>query len=248
MQYLKRAMITAILFSNYAPAKTVEYVEDAHLSQAPQEIVDLSEKSADLMDYQDAYEIAVPKKPGIHINPWNKFIAQGINPQTKHPIIILNPQWFNEIPGDQQTFLLSRNFATWQAGAQPFSIKALPYLFLLNSIVLMLILFWLLGKTRLADQKKWIRALIAFGVVTLSDLTLMTKINQKLTYYLAMQHEMSIIEKVIEKTHNKEAAIEALKHFDTSIKKELADGELFWKPFEKIFENYANALSQHDNL
>jgi hypothetical protein len=242
MKHLKYAALTALLCSSYAMAKAVEYAEDAYLLQSPQAIVAAAEKSAALMDYKDAYEIVVPKKPGIQINPWNKFIACGINPQTKHPIIILNPQWFNAIPEDQQTFLLCRNFATLQIGAQPFSIKVLRYFFVVNSILLAILIFWLLGKTRLADQKKWLRALVAIGITILIELTITDKIAQKLTHHFVIQHETSIIEKVIERTHNRKAALEALKHFDASIKKELADGELFWKPFEHTFENYVKIL------
>lgn len=97
-------------------AKTIEFIEDVYAIQAPQEIVALAEKAAALVGFEKPYEVAVPQKAGVQINPWNKFAAYGINPKTNNPFIIINPQWFSKIPENQQLFWLSRCFITLEQG------------------------------------------------------------------------------------------------------------------------------------
>ena len=93
MKFMNRFKVVTVLFSfifiNGVCAKTVEYVEDAYTMQASKEIVKIVEKAALLVDFNDEYQVVSPKKAGIQINPWNKFLGQAINPQTKNPFIMV---------------------------------------------------------------------------------------------------------------------------------------------------------------
>jgi hypothetical protein len=242
MKFLKYTVIALwSLTNNYICPKQVEYTEDVYSVQAPQELVSLAQKAADLMEFKGSYEVISPKKPALQINPWNKFVGYGINPQTKNSFIVINPQWFSNIPEDQKLFLLSRNFLTLKLGTIPVSMKIAPFIFSFIGILLMFVLFWLLGRTKLVSQKL-IRALIAFATVATLNLIFINPLAIKLNRYLGARYDMQINEMAVQKTQNKDAAIKALEYFDGSIKKELAGGETFWEPNVKLFENYANEL------
>ena len=246
MNYLKNTLIfsLSVLFitCGNTQAKTVEFIENVYAEPAPQNIVDLTKEAADLFEFKKDYEVAVPKKAGLQVNPWNRFLAYSINPQTQNPYIIINPEWLPKMPKEEQLFLLGRAFVTLERGMIPLSLKVIPFVYGFFSISLMILIYFALGKTRLAQQKKWVRALIAYGIITICNLTFINTAYTKFTQYLGKRYDAQIIQAVIEKTHNKEVALKALEHFDASIKKELAEGETYWKPYEHLFENYANEL------
>ena len=233
-----------ILFVNIVSAKVVEFVEDPYTMQAPKEIVNIADKIALLMEFKDGYEIVVPKKAGIQINPWNKFITQGINPQTKNPFIIVNPQWFLSIPQDQQAFLLGRFFLTFKNGVIPLNMKIVPYMFVFFTFFLIFLLVWALGKTRLANHKKWIRFLIAFSVVAACNIIFVNKLQIRLLQYLSFRHDFKINEMVSQKTLDKASAIKALEFVDSSIKSESEKGETFFTPYVSLFKKYADELKK----
>ncbi len=242
MNILKNcALIFCMLISYNAPSKTIDFIEDGYLMPASPEIIALAENAAKLFDFEQAYEVAAPKKAGLQINPWNKFIAAGINPQTKNPFFIINEEWFKTLSPDQQTFLLGRNFLMLKNGVQPLSVKVIPFLFIFLTIGLMLLLYWLLGKTN-CIQNKWVRAAIAYAIVFASNLAFLNALQTKAIQYFGAKHDMHIIQMTIEKTQNKEAAIQALSSIDTTIKDDFKNGEQFWAPFASLFENYANEL------
>ena len=231
-----------ILFAYNACAKVVEYIEDAYAKQAPKKIVAIVKKAALLMDFKGVYEVVVPKKAGIQVNPWNKFIAQGINTLTKNPFIIVNPQWFSSIPQNQQTFLLGRFFLIFKHGSTTLGMKIIPYLSDLFILFLAFLLTWGLGKTRLAHHKKWIRFIIAFSIMIACYITFLSNLETKLLQHFGSKYDIKINEMVVQKTLNKDSAIKALKFFDTSIKQELKNGETFWAPYESLFKKYADKL------
>jgi hypothetical protein len=249
MNVIKRNMILAVLLSVFslasACAKVVEYVEDAYLMQASKEMVDIAEKAAELFELNDTYEIIEPKKAGIQINPWNKFLSYGINPQTKNSFIIINPQWFASISAEEQTFLLGRAFLTFQQGFTPVSSKALPYVFILLRILLVFLLIWLLGKTSLANQKIWVRSLIAAGIVMIVNMGFMNQFEIQLKQHLALRHVFEIHELIVEKTSDRKAAIKALEHFDSSVNDEFRKGVTVFAPFLASFKTYANELRKN---
>lgn len=237
-------VIVLVMFSTSMQAKIVELAEDAYAQQAPENVVAIAEKAAALVDFNTPYEIAVAKKAGVEVNPSNKFIAYNINPVTKNPLILVNPEWFFKIPEDQQLFLLGRSFLILHQGTTPFTIKIIPYLFILLSIFLILFLFWALGKTALKQQKPLLRALIAYGIITVCNLTFFNTLQVKTIQYFARRYDTQIHELVLKKTKDRDAAIKALEYFDSSIKNEIKNGETFWAPYENIFESYAQNLKK----
>lgn len=231
-------LLTTLLIN----AKIIEYTEDAYSLQAPTKIVQLTEKAADFFDFTTPYEVIVPKKAGIQINPWNKFIVSDINPQTKNPFIIIDQEWFSKIPADQQLFLLGYNFLRLKHGILPWTIYLLSFASIIVTLLLALLFFWLLGKTPLIHQKKWIRAVAAYVLVMIVNIVVHNTIAAKIQYQLIMNHDVHLCEMVLQKTHNKQAALKALEFYDTSVKEEIKNGETFFVPHEKIFENLASLL------
>ena len=237
------ALFCFLLFNNVG-AKVIEFVENAYAMQAPKEIIAVTERVASLIGFSDGYEVISPKKPGIQVNPWNKFVSYGINPQTKNPFIIVNPQWFLTIPQGQQDFLLGRPFVVFQKVITSFAIKFLPYMFILLSIFLIIVFFLGLGRTRLANKKKWIRFLIALGIVSMCNVLFINKLQLKLSQYLGYQYDIKVNEKVLEKTLDRDVAIKALEFFDASIKAEFEKGGTFFAPSISLFKGYADQLKK----
>lgn len=241
-------LFMASCLATNAQAKMVEYVEDPYAQQAPQEIVALAQEAAEKMDFQKSYEIVVPKKAGLQINPWNQFVSSGTNPQTKNCFILVNPAWFSTLPANQQLFLLERCFMQAEMGLNPLSLKIIPWLFILFSYLLAIGLFWLLGKNaRFSEQTPSVRAvrgLISFGVVMLCYLQFINPLQTKVVNYYSRKHETAIHEAVIQKTGDRQGAIQALEAYDAAIRKSLENGELLFAPFEKLFSGYAAELKK----
>jgi hypothetical protein len=243
----KRRILTFLICSLSAlslQAKYVAYSEDAYFAPAPQELLDMVAKIAALAHYDKNYEVMVPKKAGIQINPANKFIGSGFNPQSKNAFISLNPEWFMSMPQESRDFLLARCFATFELGTLPSSFTMLSYLFIFLSLLALLLSFFLLGKTRLARQRIWIRILIAAGIAVACELIVLDRVHNQLKQQYADQHNLAILHRALELTGNREAAIQTLELYDAAIKAELKNGEQFWAPYEHLFEKLANELKK----
>lgn len=236
-------MLTLCMFvAGQATAKVVDFIEDGYLMPASPEIVTLTENAAQLFEFEQPYEVAMPKKSGLQINPWNRFIASGIHPQTKNPLLVINDSWFKTLDSDQQMFLLGRTFLMLQhGGLQPFSVTLVSYLLILLSLGLLFLLFWLLGKTQRIENK-WARMAVAYGIFLVCNITFLNTMQAKVIQYFGIRHDIQIIQMTVEKTHNKQAAIKALEAIDSIIKDDLRNGEQFWEPHATLFENYANGL------
>ncbi len=220
------------------------FVEDAYLLPAPQELVDRAELIAQEMDFMEEYEIIVPKKSGMHVNPWNKFISAGINPLTGRAIMIVNPDWFNKLPHDEQTFLLAQNFMRMREGMTPLHIKILPYLYGFISILMMIFLFIALGYTALLTKPTWMRVVMAIVFIIVCETLFMDKMHAQLQAYLSKRFSTRINELVIEKTGNRDAAIHALESLNVGINEELNNGTLFFAPYANLFAEYAQVLQR----
>ncbi|MFA6066760.1 MAG: hypothetical protein WC707_06285 [Candidatus Babeliaceae bacterium] len=231
----------ALLLTNSAHAKMVEFAEDGYLIQAPEAVTTIAARAAQLVDFDNNYEIAAPKKAGIQINPWNKFAVYGIHPQSKNPFMIINPEWLLNIPQAQQDFLLARYFMVFKQGVTPLSLKIIPYVVMLFAFCLTLAIFWLLGKTPLIN-KPALRVLAAFCIATIFNLLVTNKVQVKVTKYFGAQFDMQIIKMTVQKTGNRDAAIKTLELLDTAVKDELKTDKIFWAPYEHMFENYAKEL------
>ena len=225
-------------------AKTVGYFEDVYAMQAPASLVAKAEKVAELVDFTADYELVVPKKAGVQVNPWNKFVAFGINPQTQNPFMVINEQWFSTMPEDQQEFFLARNLLILKHGTTPLTVKITPFLFSLLLMVLYLLFYWGLGHTPLATQKRWKKMVMVMCIGAICNLTFLNALQLKCIRYLSARYDQHINAMVVQKTNNKEAAIKALEYAQETITNELKNGESFWKPYATSFADYAQDLKK----
>lgn len=246
MNFIKKyfGIALAMLLALSAHAKVVEFIEDTGALQAPENILELVAQAAQTADFKSDYEVAVPKKQAIQMNPWNKFVSFGIHPYTKNPFIVVNPSWFLTLPADQQRYLLVRSFVILEKGIVPLSTKMVSPLLILLTIALGMLLFWALGRTALVHQAQWVRLLIVCAIMFIGDITVTSIVQTRLTRYLSERYDRTINEIAVQKTGDRQAAIKALETWDAFIKAELSKGEVFWKPYESLFEKYAKGLQQ----
>lgn len=223
-------------------ASPVPFTEEAYALPAPQEMVDFIESIAQSIGFTELYEVAIPKKSGIQINPWNKFIGSGIHPVTKRPFFIINPEWFNALSADEQAFFITQHFMRLHEGILPLSLKILPYLYILLSILLIMGMFIGFGYTPLRTRSKWLRLMIAVLFAGLCEPAFLNRLYAKLQESLLKTHRLRIDELALEKTQNKDAAIRALNHLNACVNQELNNGELFFAPYATLFAEEAESL------
>lgn len=240
-------ILITMLYISFSHTCMIQYPEDAYLMQAPEELVDNAQHVAQLMGFEGQYYALVPKKPALEINPWNKFIAHGHHPENKTPLIIINPEWFNALPQNEQTFLLGRCFAGFQHGITPQSITLFPFLWTLFMIIIATLIILGIKNTRFGQQKLWARLAIVWVILAICNLTFLNNLQQNIIQYLARKHDHYIHTRVFEKTGNKQAAVKAFEHYDQSMQQEAAHGDPFWKPFENLFADYAQRIKQEDH-
>jgi len=239
-------MLFPLLLCCTSFAKMVELKEDYTAKQAPQKIVLVVEKAASLIAFEKNYEIAEPKKTAIEILPLSKFILYAINPSTKNPVIIINTEWFSQLPEKQQIFLLVRYFLFFKEG-MAFSVKLFLLLSLLFEILLIIFLTWALGKKGMPNKKKWLRILASIGIMIIFSLTFLNKIDQKIIYHLNKRYRLQANEMAVKKTGNRQAAIEAFEKLHRDITNEFENDKTFWAPYKTLFQEYADALKQKEN-
>lgn len=238
--------IFAVLFSGLVTAKSVEYAyEDAYLKQAPAEIVQIADRAAEVVGFDQPFSVTMPTKAGMQINPINGFFAYGLHPLSQHVFFIINPEWFATLSSDEQIFLLGRGFMSTIPGFLYYLIKVLPYLFVLFSVMLALVLYWLMRFTPLAYKKWWLKALVVYVLLIVINLSLVRPfIQPNISSLLALKFDMNVIQNVIAKTGNKEAALQAFEKYNAGIQQEFDNGQLALQPYVGLFKKYADALNQ----
>lgn len=224
--------------------RMVEYAEDAYAMQAPEELVTYAQKVATNIGYDGPYELVIPKKPGVIINPWNRFVARGTNPYTQNPFILINPEWFSKLSEDQQFFLLARCFARFKAGMNPISTRAIPWFFIAFSLFFMFGLYRSLSKVSSIAHNTAIKIAITLISSGLLNYFVMNHVQLKLINYFDVNYEKSLHKTVVQQTDNREAAIQALEAIDHDIKASIAQGETFFVPWATLFEDYARDLKK----
>lgn len=173
-----------------AQATVIEYQEDPYSAQAPQELVDQAEQIAASVGFKEPYHLVVPKKAGVEINAWNRYISYGRVPQTEAFFISINQEWFAQAQPAQQEFLFARCFVAKQfsndswnfaAGWLPVTIKALPYLWMLLIMLLTIALFLALKRSLLRHKSPWMQALAAWAAITACNMLFLNNIYTMLT-------------------------------------------------------------------
>ena len=226
-----------------AMAETAEFFESAFAAPASEKLVAQGQKAAELIGYEKPLEVASPKKAGIEINPVNKFIYGQINPQTQRAVIVANPEWLSLMPEEQQFFLMARALMLLTE-AKPFSMQVIPYLFIILAFFLGLGFFFLLGKTALKNQKIWLRVILAIVLARACEFLVTNKLEAMVMRSLGKRFDIDVLESVIQKTHNRDAAIKALETYDAGIEEEYPNDPKYWTPYKGLFKEYAEALKK----
>lgn len=243
MKNILMAIMLICAVTNTTDAKMVEYFEDAYLQQAPQELVAQVEQIAQIVGLDKDYQVVIPKKPGLQINPWNKLVGFGINPQNKNPFIIINPEWFSTLPKDQQTFLIARNVIFASQGVSSLPMKLLPWIWSIGMIALMVLCFLALRRTRFATKPLWMRILAVYAVFAIANLAFLTALYIKINTALSRKYDSHITQLTLEKIgQDKQVAISAFQTMGDFVKKELAEGDTFWKSHENTFSDLIQRL------
>lgn len=240
---LKMIAVSCVaLVSLNAPAKMVEYYEDAYAQQAPQELADKVAKIANKIAFVEDYQMVIPKKPGLQINPVNKIISYGINPQTKNPFVLINPEWFSTLNQEQQDFLIARSLVTLENSNWHTLPKLFTPLWVAIFLALGVLAFFILKKKYLVGKPTWMIVLatvIPFLIVDTALGPVHTKMNLNITQRFNVQMARMALEKLGQDT---QVAISTFQAMDDFVKKELAEGDSFWKPHENTFADIVDRL------
>lgn len=237
-------MVLGLCVASSSFAKVADFTANQYAVQAPAELITLTEQVAEHVHFEQLYEVVVPTKAGLQVNPWNQFLSYGIDPQTTYPYILINPAWLLSLPENQQHFLLARAFATFELGTMSFAMKAAPYLFLLFFMLLMFSVIFIIARRPLPRKKKILAIVIAWVVVALVNATLQSKVQPMVVRYLGSLHDKKINELAVQKTGNKDAALQALESYDNAIQEDLKNGNTFWQQFEHVFKDQLAQLRQ----
>jgi hypothetical protein len=232
----------AALINLNAPAKMVEYYEDAYAQQAPQGLADKVAKIVNKIAFSQDYQVVVPKKPGLQINPVNKIISYGINPQNKTPFVLINPEWFSTLNNAQQDFLIARSLIIFENSSWYSLPKIFTPLWLIIFCALGVLAFFILKKKYLVGKPTWMIILATVIPFLIVD-TALGPVHDKMNLNIARRFDTQIARTALEKIdHDKQVAISTFQAMDDFAKKELAEGDTFWKPLENTFSDLAQRL------
>lgn len=238
-------LLAGVLCAQTMQGNTVEFIENPYLEQAPQEIVELTEKVAALVDYTKPYEVAVPKKAGFQANPWNALMYAQQNTQTMLPVIVANPSWLKSLPEEQQTFLVARCFTQLTMGAQPWYILYAGSLYIAFGLLLTLLFFFLLRKkSPLKTQKVWVSVVAAMLLTHVVDYAFMENAFESIKKNLTHRYGVHLIEATLAKTGDRDAAVQALMAIDAVTKEGAKNGEQVFIPHVELYERLANAVRE----
>lgn len=220
----------------------VEYYEDAYAQQAPQELADKVAKVVDKIAFGKDYEVVIPKKPGLQINPVNKIISYGINPQTKNPFVLINPEWFSALNKEQQDFLIARSLVTLENSTWHSLPKLFTPLWIIIFLALSLIAFFILKKKFMLGKPTWMIVLATLVPLLVVD-TVLGPVHTKMNLNIARRFDAQMARMALDKLNlNKQVALDTFKKMDDFVKKELAEGDTFWKQYENTFADLVNRL------
>lgn len=240
MNILRRTLALASMIASFSiQGQMVEFVENAYLMQAPAPVAAKAQQAAQTVGFAQNYEVMIPKKAGIQVNPWNNFVGYGVNDQTKNPYIIINDEWLSKTSPEAQEFLLARCFVTVSKEISQGHITAIPYILLALYVLCLLAVVILSRRPRFAGYNPWLKAGAAAIAILLANVIFMRIGQTQLLKYFNKNYDKAVIERTIQKTGNKQAAIQALEFFDASIKELVSKGEVTLKPHESLFAEYA---------
>jgi len=242
MNIINYCLLASALLTTATHPKMVEFAENTYGMQAPAEIIALADKTAERIGFESGYEVAIPKKAGLV--GWQRFAVGYTNGQTQNAFILVNPEWFKRMPEEQQMFLIARGMLYHTYSLTPPYASYINILVVLISVGLLILLFWLLGKTPLNAHSSAIRWFVACALTIALQKIALEPAAQKVLTYSALRHDIYVANMAAEKLGDKESAIKALEFYDASIKEAVKNGEALFKPFENSFSNIIEGLKQ----
>jgi hypothetical protein len=189
MKRLFSLLIFISMFSGmHLLAKRVDIApsEALYLINAPEEICQLVESVDLAINFGQNYEVAMPTKAGIEINPWNSFISSTINPQTKNLLFIIQPDFFNRCNKDEQKFLITRTYLLVKDGIRPNWLTIFIIIFSLSLSIALSIAIMRILKTRGYSQQQTL--IITIGLMFLLEITLVKKAKVNLETFILVRN------------------------------------------------------------
>lgn len=243
MNYKKNLSVLLLLATTSCiSAKNVTYKEDIYAHQADPALVALVDEVVQAVHYAGDYELAEPTKAGMLVNPWNRMVSSGVNPQTKNNFIVINPEWFKGLSVDEQKFLIGRCLVRFTDGKQPMLAKVLPFLFIILTWFLIYGFIWVINQTSWRAKNRWVKLAIAWLIAVACNVVFLSSLQQRLLQNILFRQEISLNKKALELLPNQAAAVHALEYVDATIKEGLRNGETLYKANEHTFTDFAKAL------
>lgn len=241
----KFILLLSFLFSANLVSNVIEYTEDIYLMQADKDAVEKISEIAKKMDYSGDYQVVLSKKAGMEINPTLKFFASGVNPVNGLNFIAFNKDWFNYLDKDTQDMFVAIAFSKFINGvASPYA-KYVIYIYTILSWFLIFGIFLILNKSsfNFSKHNKLYKFLISLFFVALFNLFFGQKIQDQINNKLKREHAMKVYDYVLEKGFNKDSIVKMLSVYKDNIKKDLEEGQTFWRPFANDFDFYIKHFS-----
>lgn len=222
-------------------ADSVPYQEDVYAMNAPEDVQNLVAEVAQQAGFTGVYQVVSPKKAGIEINPWNKFIGAVINPSNGLPLVVVSSEWLNTFDREQQkAYVMSQMIKFIHGFVHPWA-KYVVIFYLLCLFVIALVLA-VIGKRLLPGRPRWQYIAGISLCCFVFNIFFALSIQTRMIAYLNSKHEVELYKKTIKLGINQELLIKSLMDYDAAIQQEVQAGEIFWKPYEGLFARYANAL------
>ncbi len=209
--------------------KMVEFTENPFQVQAPQEIAEIVEKAVNKYNFLQDFEVIVPTKAGLLQYPHFHISETGINPYTKNFFINVNPQWFLNLPVEQQDYFLAYSFITDEYGSLPNSLQYLGLLFIALSFLVAIALSFSIRKTLLKNMASQYQTLWIIIFLVVLKWLFWTPLENKTQEYLTKQHKIKLHSLAIQKAGNKNAAVNYLRAVDTFIREQANNGEVYFQ-------------------
>jgi hypothetical protein len=167
------------VFSNlFAKAEYIPYSEGVFLSPASIEYIKLANQAASLVGYEGKYELSIAEKAAKSLNPLNFFITYQIaNPVTKNSLIIINPDWFNNLSTKAQIFFLAEKFVLFQNAFRP-NVNRVLFIYYFFYFLMIILLMYILHKY--SNLSKVQNSFIIFGLFFVYNIIFGNKFKAKL--------------------------------------------------------------------
>lgn len=198
-----------------AKAEYIPFSEGVFLSPAPIEYIKLANQAASLVGYEGKYELSIAEKAAKSINPLNFFITSTFaNPVTKNSLIIINPDWFNNLSTQAQIYFLAEKFVTFQKPFHP-NVNSLLFFYYFCYVLAIILFMYILHKFSKLSKVKSI--FIIFGLSFVYNIifgnNLIGKLQTQEINKQGIKYNLDIDKKLVAILNDKNIVINNLQQF-----------------------------------